>query len=416
MHKKSIEETDNIPTPPVSGFAAYQQTINQKTQKNNPTLPSGTDLIKTNIDSPAFKARFNKTFEREEAKKNAAEEEGESKYRRVAKLLILIGSDEASKILSHLDAPQVEAVSKEIATIRGVTPEEAAGILVEFRSLLSDNFSFNYKYSGKNSGGIEIARELLHTAFGKEKGEALLRRTMPEAANTQFSFLEKFTGEQLVVLLKDENIGATALVLARLPPKLAADVINSSPPKKKIELIQRLSRLDKVSPEVLDRIAVALKEKVKTLGDAINSSTGTTRIDGLDALSAILKAGSPAFGDRILQELGEDDPYLKADLKERLSTLDDVVKAEDRALQEKLYTMTDVEIVLLLKNRSEEFTEKILSNVSAERRAHIKKEEEILGPVRRRDVDNTAKAFLDWFREKREAGEILLIDDEDIIE
>ena len=38
--------------------------------------------------------------------------ESESKYRKVAKFLILIGRDEASSILSKLDSKQVEAISK----------------------------------------------------------------------------------------------------------------------------------------------------------------------------------------------------------------------------------------------------------------------------------------------------------------
>jgi flagellar motor switch protein FliG len=367
----------------------------------------GPDFIKTDTGSKLIKARFNKTLEKEAE----TGEEQESKYRRVAKLLILIGSDEAAQILSHLEPAQVEAVSKEIATIRGITPQEAASILKEFRSLLSAS----YKYSETAAGGIETAREILHTAFGTEKGEALLKRTVPESIKNHFDFLEELPGEQLVLLFKDETPAAEALVLSRLSPKAAAEVLANSQPKRKIELIRRIAHLDKTSPEVLERIAAALKEKVRYLGEAVTMDTGTG-IDGLNALTAILKSSDPSFGDRILQELGADDPYLQVDLKERLNTLDDVVKAEDRAIQDKLYAMSDLDIVLLLKSRSEEFTEKILSNISAERRAHIREEAEILGPVRRRDVDRVAKEFLDWFRENREAGRILLIDDEDIVE
>ena len=202
--------------------------------------------------------------------------------------------------------------------------------------------------------------------------------------------------------------------MSRLSPKLAAEVLAASPPERKIELIRRIARLDKTAPEVLARIASALKEKVRRIGDAARSHP-SAGVDGLNALSAILKSAGPSFGERILDELGAEDPYLRADLKERLNTLDDVVKADDRAIQEKLFTMSDLDIVLLLKSRSEDFTEKILANMSAERRSHIREEADILGPVRKRDVDKAAKDFLDWFRENREAGHILLIDDEDII-
>jgi flagellar motor switch protein FliG len=77
--------------------------------------------------------------------------------------------------------------------------------------------------------------------------------------------------------------------------------------------------------------------------------------------------------------------------------------------------MTEKEIVLLLKSRSGEFREKILANVSVQRRALIREEEEILGPVLRRDADKAAKDFLGWFRQMREEGRILLSDDEDVV-
>ncbi|MDR2534477.1 MAG: hypothetical protein LBD29_00415, partial [Treponema sp.] len=374
-----------------------------------PSVQKGMDLLKVDIKSELLASRFNKTANKE-TKTDTASGEQESKYRRVAKLLIIIGAEEAAQILTHLEPAQVEILSKEIAAIRGVTAEEAASILMEFRSLLSAST----KYSGAAAGGIETARDLLHAAFGKEKGEALLCRTVPEAAGNQFAFLEDLNSEQLLLLFKDESLPAEALVLSQISPKLAAEVLNNSQPRRKIELIQRIAHLDKTSPEVLERVAAALQEKAARLKTVVGSGA-TAEIDGMDALTAILKSSNPSFGERILQELGAEDPYLRADLKDRLNTLDDVVKAEDRAIQDKLFAMPDQEVVLLLKSRSPEFTEKILSNMSAERRAHIRDEAEILGPVRKRDADKAAQDFLNWFRENREAGHILLIDDEDII-
>jgi flagellar motor switch protein FliG len=402
-------------TPPLGnaarGFAAYQQTVSQPGPKpQSPGTPRTYDaaaLLKSREGAKLLAPRFKKTAEPEA---ETGEGTKESKYRRVAKLLILIGPEEAAPILSHLEPAQVEAISKEIAAVRGVTPEEAASILVEFRSLLSAQAT----YSAAASGGAGTARELLYAAFGKEKGEALMRKTLPDAAENQFDFLEELNPEQLLVLFKDETPAAEALVLSRLSPKTAAAVLNNSPPPRKIEVVRRIARLDKTSPDVLDRVAKALKTKAEQVKNA--AGTGSpAEIDGLQILTGILKSSDPSFGDRILQELGAGDPYLQADLKERLNTLDDVVKAEDRAIQDKLFSMPDVDVVLLLKNQSPDFTEKILSNMSVERRVHIREEAEILGPQRKRDVDRVTKQFLDWFRENREAGHILLIDDKDII-
>ncbi|MDR1374870.1 MAG: flagellar motor switch protein FliG, partial [Treponema sp.] len=144
-------------------------------------------------------------------------------------------------------------------------------------------------------------------------------------------------------------------------------------------------------------------------------SGDTAGIDGRKALAAILKASDLAFGDRILEELEDMDEALGRDLKGRLHTLEDVIMADDRPLQEKLRGMSERDIALLLKGRSDAFIEKIMANVSARRRALIREENEILGAVPRQDADKAAEDFLAWFRLNREAGRILLINDEEAV-
>jgi flagellar motor switch protein FliG len=336
------------------------------------------------------------------------ESPGDSRVRRTAKFLILIGGDEAAQILSRLDPEQVEALSREIASIRGIDAGEAGAILDEFRSLLSAPYSCG----GSASGGVEAARRLLYAAFGPEGGESFLNRTLPETRENPFAFLEDFSGEQAALLLKEEGPMAAALVLSRLSPRLSAAVLANTMPERKLDIVRRLAHLGPVSPEVMERTAAALKEKARHIGAA---SGDGVEIDGRSALAAILKSSDLSFGDRILEELETVDESLSRDLKGRLHTLDDVVKADDRPLQEKLRTMSEREIALLLKGRSTGFIEKIMTNVSSHRRALIREEDGILGAVSKRDADKAAADFLAWFRLNREAGRILLINDEDVV-
>jgi flagellar motor switch protein FliG len=338
-----------------------------------------------------------------------SQEAGDSKLRRAAKFLILIGGDEAARILSKLDIEQVEAISREIASVRGISGEEASAIFEEFRSLLSSNYGF----MGANSGGVEAARRLLYAAFGPEKGTEFLNRALPQTRENPFSFLEELNGEQIALLLKEESSGAAALILSRLPPKLSAETLVNMGSGRKMEIVKRIARLGQTAPEVLEQVAGALREKARKLG-GVNPKDAVA-VDGRGALAAILKQSDFSFGDRIIRELDQEDPELSQELKERLNTLEDVIKAEDRPLQEKLRSMADRDLALLLKGKTPEFADKLLSNVSSQRRIEIQEEIRIMGAVPRRDVDDVTKSFLAWFRESREEGRILLIDDEDVI-
>jgi flagellar motor switch protein FliG len=334
---------------------------------------------------------------------------GDSRIRRAAKFFILIGGDEAARILSHLDQEQVEAISGEIASIRGIDAGEAGAVLDEFRSLLSAP----YTCAGPAQGGVETARRLLYAAFGPEKGESFLNRTLPETRENPFAFLEDFSGEQTALLLKEEAPMTAALVLSRLSPKLSAAVLANTLPDRKLEIVRRLAHPGPVSPEVIGRIVSALKEKARHISAAVSGDTVV--IDGRNVLAAILKSSDLAFGDQILEELENVDEALSRDLKGRLHTLEDVVRANDRPLQEKLRSMSERDIAILLKGRSDMFIEKIMANVSSHRRTLIREENEILGAVSKRDADKAAEDFLAWFRLNREAGRILLINDEDVV-
>jgi flagellar motor switch protein FliG len=335
--------------------------------------------------------------------------EPESKYRRVAKFLILIGGEDAAKILSGLEPDQVEAVAGEIASIRGITGEEAEAVFEEFRSLLAAS----YGYGGVSAGGEEAARRLLYAAFGPERGEGFLRKALPRIRDKPFDFLADFSGEQIGLLFREESPAAAALVLSRLPPGQSAAALACVAPERKLEIVRRIAHPSQVSPEVLDRVAAALREKARTISHA--GGAAGPGVDGRNALAAILKHSDLSFGDRLLTELESEDPELSRDLKERIYTPGDVVRAEDKPIQEKLRTLEDRDIVLLLKNRSEDFVEKILSNVSANRRDSIREEEALTGPVPKREADEAVRDFMTWFREAREEGRIAFLDEDGFV-
>jgi flagellar motor switch protein FliG len=381
--------------PLARGLAAYQETLN-RTKPEAAEPPGG--FLKTGAGkSPA----------RPPAKGASGAPKPLSKYQKIARFLVLAGTDEAAGILSRLEADQVEAISKEIAALRGISAEEGEAVVEEFRSLLSSPLG----YSGASSGGVEAARRVLYAAFGPEKGEALLTRAVPEAAGSPFDFLNDFSGEQLALLFKHETPAAEALVLSRLPSKLSAGALANTSPERKLEIVRRIARMGPVSPEGLERIAAALREKARHF-----ERVGIEELDGMGALTAILKSSDLSFGDRLLEELEEKDPTLGRNLKERLYTLEDVTGAEDRPIQEKLRSMSSRDIALLLKGHSDAFAAKILSNLSSGREAEVREETEIMGQVPRIEAEAAAREFLGWFRLSREEGRILMIDDKDVVE
>ncbi|MCR4580857.1 MAG: flagellar motor switch protein FliG [Treponema sp.] len=316
----------------------------------------------------------------------------DSVYRRVAKFLLIIGEDEAAKVLPHLSEKQIEKIIPEIASIRSVSKEEEAVILEEFNALVKQ---------AKTEGGVETAREMLEKAYGKARAEELIKKSMPLQGEVPFRYLEDMENDRIYQLIKGENVGVQSIVLSHLDPKKAAGIINSMAADEKKEVVLRLAKMEAVSPDIIRRIDQAIHEK--SLHLEIDDSEN---IDGRNALAQILKKMDSSAEKDILSYLSDDDPDLGKDLKSRLFTLDDVVNADDQYLQKRLAEMKESEIAYLIAAKPEDFREKILSNISAGRRAEVREQEDILKPMRRSDCEAITSTFMAKLRQAYEQGSL----------
>ena len=329
--------------------------------------------------------------------------EKDSIYRRVAKFLLLIGIDEAAKIIPHLTPEQTEKIIPEIASIRSVDPDEANVILAEFENLVQRS---------REDGGVSTAKTILIKAFGEERANEMLQKTVPFPNGKPFDYMQEMEGERVFFLLKEESSAVQALVLSHLKPKVAADVINQMELSAKTEVVRRLATLKKIDPEVLRRVDQAMQEKVK------NSNTSKSdSIDGRGALADILKKMSPESEKNILSMLSDTDPDLGVDLRQRLFTVDDVINCDDRVIQEKLHQMSEIEIAYLIAGKSQDFRDKIFKNISKGRGDIVLEEENLHKPMLKKDCDAITTEFFSFLRRKWEKGELRIIgrDDEQYV-
>jgi flagellar motor switch protein FliG len=322
---------------------------------------------------------------------------------------VLIGSEKAAGILANLDEDQVEKITREIATIGGVTPQEATALYAEFYRLLGGSYSI----SGDAPviyGGPDVAMGFLKTAFGEDKAQKILLRSVPDAGTTlgrkYFSFLENLDSSQINFLLNDESSATAALVLSRLDPTLAAKVLAASKNSEwKTDVAMRIARLNDVTPEVLQTVAESLRNKAEKA--STGNEGGTLRVNGMEKLAAILNAGNLDTGEKIVESIAAQAPDLGEVLKEKLYTEELVVAGDDRKIADKLRTMDERSIVLLINNSSDAFRDKILSHISASRRALVREEESLIGAVPKKEVEDIKRSFLNWFT--RTAGFILTV-------
>ena len=318
----------------------------------------------------------------------------DSVYRRVAKFLLIIGVDEAAKILPHLTEEQTEKIIPEIASIRSVSPEETRQILEEFETLLKN---------AREGGGIDTAREILRKAYGEKKAKELIDKSVPFPLEKPFEYLNDIDNERINLLLKEESVQVKALILSHLNPKKAASVINLMDSKEKSEVAFRLLKLEPVSPEVIKNLDEILHKKV-----LLQNSQRTNSLDGKKILAEILKKMSFSTENSILSKISTEEPSLANDLRERLFTVDDVVNSDDRFVQETLMMYSNYEIACLVYKREEKFTKKIFQCISQGRVSQVQEELNINQTFLKSECDKIYSKFLNTLRNAFEEGKLFI--------
>ena len=324
--------------------------------------------------------------------KASTEAEG---YRKAAKLLLLLGTDQAVRVLKHLEPEEIEAISGEIAAIRKVDRIEAEHLLKEFGMIM--------KKPIPRQGGIGAARDILHIAFGDEKGEEFLKRVMPHGKGKPFEFLNDLEFHQIVQLMKHEPVSVMSVILPQLDRGLASKVIEVLPVNDQKEVISRMARLRKIDKDVLVRMEEALKMKIRKQGKIV-----TEEIDGTSVLADILKHMTISDEYNIIENLHDENPDLAKDIKEKLFSTDTVLQLYDQDLQRVLRDFDDHELAVLLKGKDSDFREKIFTNLSERRRMLIEEEMDFLGALKKSDVEKSTREFLRYLQAMADEGKVVL--------
>ena len=317
--------------------------------------------------------------------------------RKAAKFLMLLGEETAGAVLNQLTPSEIAELIREMRTIPRVEPQEALVILREFKALKDRLID--------PRGGVDTARVILENALGAEKGRSFLQKAVPDAVEKPFAFLADADATQLFLLLKKESPDVVALVLPHLPKKTASELLKSFSEQMQAEIVKKTAHRKRPASMALTIVEERLQENFRKIGQ-----TKTDPVDGSGALANILKYVSPQLEQEIINDLYAEDPTLSGDVKDKLFTIDRILNIRTADLHQILQSYTDVDLAVILKGKSREIENKIYAAVSDRRAAMIRYERELLGPMKKEEVDRATKAFLNRLRRAQLTGEIQIFD------
>jgi flagellar motor switch protein FliG len=326
----------------------------------------------------------------------AADQSKINGIRKAAILVVLVGPERASKLLKELTEDEVEMLTLEVANLGKISDEEKNTILNEFFELMKVKEFIK-------EGGVDYAKKLLEEAFGPEQAIKIIENLVTNLQVKPFDFLKRIDIAQITNVLQNEHPQTVALVLCYLPPAAAAQVIAGLPEDLQVDVIKRISIMDRATPDVVKEVESRMKDRLSAFAAQPFSQVG-----GIETTAEIMNNIDRTVSKNIFDRLSESDPKLSEEIRKKMFVFEDILKLDDRTIQRILREVDTRDLTLSLKGASEELKNKILSNMSQRASQMIQEELEFMGPVRLKDVDEAQQRIVAIIRKLEESGEIII--------
>jgi flagellar motor switch protein FliG len=306
-----------------------------------------------------------------------------------------------------LSAPsEMEELSREIAVTAAVDQEAVQSVLTEFRGVFQ-------AAEAAARGGVHVAQEILERALGPQRAKVILERIQEQIADTGLKRLKKAAPELLQSVLRGEHPQTVALILAHLDARQSASVIAGMDQELAGDVLYRVARMDKISPEMLALVEAGLTSKTD-----LSLSQEMTLSGGPSTVAKVLNLTGGTLEKQLLEAIDKKNADIALQVKNLMFVFEDLKLLDGRAMQRLLREIDGKELALALKAASEELKQHIYSNMSERAAAALREELEFLGPVKVRDVEAAHTRIIEVMRNLEDQGEILVSGrggDEDVI-
>ena len=323
--------------------------------------------------------------------------------RKAAVLLVLLGEEIASHIYRVLPQEDLELLTKEIADLDYVDGETALAVLEEYHRM-----GLTQDYLAQ--GGTDYAQKLLVKSFGEDGARQLLRQVSSAAESnaSKLDSLQKADPQQLAKFLEGEHPQTIALTLAHVNSKQASELLMRLPETLRAETIKRMAQMRQFSPEIAQKVALALHKRLQALGEQHRRAYA-----GFQGVADLLNHMDPVPAKAILESIEKDDPKVALGIRNLMFTFQDLLSVPEAGIRELLGQLDKKSLALALRGATEELKAYIFKSMSSRAVEMLKEDMDVLGPVRSRDMIKAQQEAVAVARKLEAEGKISLGGDED---
>ena len=318
---------------------------------------------------------------------------------KAAVLLMSLGEEAASKVLSHMDEREIQNIGNYMASLGEVDAKEMDDINKEFFDMVS------FGMGGLGVSGVDFLRNTLSKALDPEKAEEIINNiTLPGDEMTLGGGIDTVRSLEPQVIssfLINEHPQTAAIILAHLDPQVASKAIAELPEENRTEIMYRLATLERVTPTVIRELDESLQQEFRSSGVVSGNKLG-----GVDIVAKMMGGLDRTTEQAILTEMDEVDQPMADQIRALRFTFEDILKIDDAGIQLILKEINQEDLLVGLKTASDELKEKLFSNMSERGAMMMKDDLESLGPTKISDVEKGQQKVIAVIKKLEEDGKV----------
>ncbi|MBM0108322.1 flagellar motor switch protein FliG [Steroidobacter sp. S1-65] len=327
--------------------------------------------------------------EKSETKRNGTE--------RAAILLLSLGEAEATEVMKHMGAKDVQRIGAAMTQLQNISRQEVQAVLGEFTSELEEKTALGI-------GVDDYLRKVLIGALGEDKAGGVIDRILFGRSSKGLEALKWMDSRAVAELIRQEHPQIISIVLAYLDADQSAEILQQFPEWLRADVIMRIATLDGIQPTALHELDEVIEKQFAGKTGALKTSI----IGGVKTAAQIMNFLDSSQETTLIENIRKVDDALGGKIQDLMFVFGDLVEIDDRGMQEVLRAVPGEKLLLAMKGADDELKQKIFRNMSQRAAEMLKDDLESRGPVRLSEVEAAQKEILLQVRKMAEAGTVQL--------
>ena len=315
---------------------------------------------------------------------------------RAAILLMVLGEQDASKVLQHMSPDELQQLGEAMTGINDVSQHDIFNVMTNFSSDTKSKTPLDI-------GAYDYLKNVLKSALGHNKAKSILSRIMVGPDAKGIEALKWMTADTIVDFVEDEHPQIIATLLTQLDSELAGNVLENLDNSIQVAVIERIALMEDVNSEALEELDELVEDYFKK-----EKPNKVPSVGGPSIAANILNNVKTNTESSVMDEINKHDKGLGEKIKSLMFVFDNLLDVDDRGMQSILREAAQDKLVLALKGASSDVRDKIFKNMSKRAAELLKDDLETAGPAKLSDVEDAQKEILEVALRLAEEGKIML--------